>query len=123
MGLDQYFFVKANNSEGEEKDVCIATFRKHPNLHGFFARRWLAQNPDKKEDDFNGEQYVITEEDLTTLLKANQDKDLTEGHGDTHGFFFGERAEEDYHYQVVDVVLKVHQMLEDKFTVVYDSWW
>jgi len=44
MGLDQYLFTQEN----ENKEATLVFYwRKHPDLHGFFANEWVAINPGK----------------------------------------------------------------------------
>jgi len=118
MGLDQYLFTQEN--EGEEATEAFY-WRKHPDLHGFFAREWVAINPNKEETDFNCETLYLTTEILERLEKALLPSG-NESLPKTQGFFFGHS---DGHY--ADQDLKALEFakgaLRKGHKVFYTSWW
>ena len=116
MGLDMYAYVAAKAGqqaefyEGSEWDPDhkehrnpnvnkpreIAYWRKHPNLHGWMARLWLARegNELRELDNFNGIELELDADDLDLLEYVVKARKLP----GTSGFFFGNDAD-DYYYE------------------------
>ena len=100
MGLDQYAYVasKANEIGNDHQD--IAYWRKHPNLHGWMERLWIAKGKPYEEDtwngDFNGVELELTWDDIDKLEKDIKSGVLAELN--TTGFFFG-KPSDDYYYE------------------------
>ena len=141
MGLDMYSYVAARAGQQEEfyegaewdneiKDHRnpnvnrpreIAYWRKHPNLHGWMARLWLARegNELRELDNFNGIELELDADDLDLLEYVVKERELP----GTSGFFFGNDAD-DYYY---DDDLKFIQMARAEiflgFKVFYNSSW
>ena len=98
MGLDMYAYVAAragqqaefydgaewdpDHKEYRHPDVNkpreLAYWRKHPNLHGWMARRWLERegNALRETDNFNGIEFELTAEDLDDLELAVKKRQL-----------------------------------------------
>ena len=70
MGLDMYFY----RGHAEENHQ-IFYFRKHADLHGFLLEIWRSMNPKKTSDEFNCEEFEITNEILHSI--ENECKNLT----------------------------------------------
>ena len=141
MGLDMYAYVAARAGQQDEfykgaewdneiKDHRnpnvnrpreIAYWRKHPNLHGWMARLWLARegNELRELDNFNGIELELDADDLELLEYVVKERELP----GTSGFFFGNDAD-DYYY---DDDLKFIQMARAEiflgFKVFYNSSW
>ena len=121
MGLDMYAQT-VNNSGSQE----IAYWRKHNRLHGWMCEKWLEQNPDKHDYDFNCENLVITSEMLNELEDTINNKNLPE----TSGFFFGQDSYEDYSdpefgYKDDDeqFIKDAREAIKNGDIVEYSSWW
>lgn len=136
MGLDMYAYVasRANQDrewwDGAEMDPDtkeyvnpkvpkpreLAYWRKHPNLHGWFAEEWRSQG---NEGDFNGDELEITWDMLERL-----EYDILEGNlPATQGFFFGNSADDDYREQDLEFVKKARAELFMGLKVFYNSSW
>ena len=123
MGLDQYAHAIDNNGEKEE----LSYWRKHPNLQGFMENLWHEKGcPNKPEEpnslgmsDFNCVPVDLTYEDLDSLEKAVNSKELPQ----TIGFFFGDDSDADYLHEDLEFIEKARKALDSGKTVVYDSWW
>jgi hypothetical protein len=118
MGLDQYLFTQEN--EGEEATEAFY-WRKHPDLHGFFAREWVAINPNKEETDFNCETLYLTTEILERLEKALLPSG-NESLPKTQGFFFG-HSDGYYADQDLKALEFAKGALRKGHKVFYTSWW
>ena len=141
MGLDMYAYVAARAGQQDEfykgaewdneiKDHRnpnvnrpreIAYWRKHPNLHGWMARLWLAREGNELRElyNFNGIELELDADDLELLEYVVKERELP----GTSGFFFGNDAD-DYYY---DDDLKFIQMARAEiflgFKVFYNSSW
>ena len=118
MGLDQYLFTQEN--EGEEATEAFY-WRKHPDLHGFFAREWVAINPNKEETDLNCETLYLTTEILERLEKALLPSG-NESLPKTQGFFFG-HSDGYYADQDLKALEFAKGALRKGHKVFYTSWW
>ena len=118
MGLDQNAFSVDKNGERVE----IAYWRKHNRLQGWMEERYA--NKGGKEE-FNCVDLELTEEDITDLETAIEERELPE----TGGFFFGNDSYSDYEGEYgyketdVDFIKKARQILESGNRVVYSCWW
>ena len=123
MGLDQYAHAIDNNGEKEE----LAYWRKHPNLQGFMENLWHEKGcPNKPEkpnslgmSDFNCVPVDLTHEDLDSLEKSVNSKELPE----TGGFFFGDDSDDYYKEKDLEFIQKAREALDAGLTVEYSSWW
>ena len=129
MGLDQYAHAIDNNGEKEE----LAYWRKHPNLQGFMENLWTSKGkPGLSEvladsdgmsgigmSDFNCVPVDLTYEDLDSLEKAVNSKELPE----TGGFFFGDDSDDYYKEKDLEFIQKGREALDAGLTVEYSSWW
>ena len=123
MGLDMYAFsTKAKLKKEVDFDTInvdaeeIHYWRKHPNLHGWMQE--LYESKGGKSDSFNGDNVVLTNNDLLDLERDIMDGNLP----DTAGFFFGnsdgeEKADD------LEFVKKAMQEIKEGKTVYYTSWW
>lgn len=136
MGLDMYAYsaVKANQDrewwdgaelDPETKDYVnnlvakpkeIAYWRKHPNLHGWFAEEWRSQG---NEGNFNGDELEI---DWAMLERLEYD--IREGNlPSTQGFFFGNPADDYYYNQDLEFIKNARAELFLGLKVFYNSSW
>ena len=99
-----------------QKPREIAYWRKHPNLHGWFAKQWRSQG---NEGDFNGDELEITWDMLERL-----EYDILEGNlPKTQGFFFGNSADDDYREQDLEFIKNARAELFMGLKVFYNSSW
>jgi len=141
MGLDMYAYVAARAGqqaefyEGAEWDNEIkdhrnpnvnrpreiAYWRKHPNLHGWMARLWLARegNELRETDNFNGVELELDADDLDFL------EDTIKAHAlpGTSGFFFGENADQHYYNDDLKFIQMARAELFMGLKVFYNSSW
>lgn len=136
MGLDMYAYsaTKANQDsewwDGAEMDKDtheyvnpkmtkpkeLAYWRKHPNLHGWFAEEWRNQG---NEGDFNGDELEITWDMLERL-----EYDVMEGNlPGTSGFFFGNPADDYYYKQDLEFIKNARAEIFLGLKVFYNSSW
>ena len=123
MGLDMYAYrtpVQLSKSVDFEDEVSedytrIATWRKHPNLHGWMKKLYELKGGVSTE--FNCVPVELTRGDLETLRFAVQQNLLP----DTSGFFFGNSN----HVGSADLgfIEIALQALDEGDRVFYDSWW
>lgn len=99
----------------------IAYWRKHPNLHGWMARRWLARegNDLHETDNFNGIEFELTAEDLDDLEYDVQHNRLPP----TSGFFFGEGADDYYKPSDLKFIQEARAEMFLGLKVFYNSSW
>ena len=141
MGLDMYAYVAARAGQQDEfyegaeldpdtrnyvnpkvnKPREIAYWRKHPNLHGWMAQRWLARegNALRETDNFNGIEFELTAEDLDELEYAVQNDQLPA----TSGFFFGEGADDYYKPSDLKFIQEARAEMFLGLKVFYNSSW
>lgn len=116
MGLDQYAFATLAEKIGDavvdfphsfgiskydinaQPAIQLAYWRKHPNLHGWMQRLYLAKGGKPPREDgmgggycFNGDAVLLTIEDIEQLAKDVEAEALPP----TSGFFFGQSQPED----------------------------
>jgi len=122
MGLDQYAFAK---KEGQTV-VKIAYWRKHPNLQGWMECLWrrrynkgmffsdtLMAHP---KGNFNGEELVLTEEDILQLYDEAEQLPVTTG------FFFSQSRVEDV-VSTEEFCIEALDYISRGYQIVYDSSW
>jgi hypothetical protein len=141
MGLDMYAYVAAKAGqqaefyEGSEWDPDhkehrnpnvnkprdIAYWRKHPNLHGWMAQRWLQRegNELRETDNFNGIEFELTAEDLDDLERAVKKRQLPA----TSGFFFGSDADQHYYNEDLKFIQAARAEMFLGLKVFYNSSW
>jgi len=136
MGLDMYAYIATRANQDRDwwadaeldtdtkeyvnpkiqKPREIAYWRKHPNLHGWFAEQWRSQG---NKGDFNGDELEITWDMLERLeydiLESNLPK--------TQGFFFGNSADDDYREQDLEFIKNARAELFMGLKVFYNSSW
>ena len=141
MGLDMYAYVAARAGQQEEfyegaewdneiKDHRnpnvnrpreIAYWRKHPNLHGWMARLWLARegNELRELDNFNGIELELDADDLELLEYVVKERELP----GTSGFFFGNDADDYYYNDDLKFIQMARAEMFLGFKVFYNSSW
>jgi hypothetical protein len=141
MGLDMYAYVAAKAGQQEEfyegaewdneiKDHRnpnvnrpreIAYWRKHPNLHGWMARLWLARegNELRELDNFNGIELELDADDLDLLEYVVKARELP----GTSGFFFGNDADDYYYTDDLKFIQMARAEMFLGFKVFYNSSW
>ena len=135
MGLDQNAYVITGRRvkdewSGDEIDEHeqLATWRKHPNLHGFMEQLWIEKGTpglDPKDagsmfgSDFNCVELVLTVEDINRL----EQNILAGGLPATEGFFFGDDSDEYYRETDLEFCQNARKALADGQKVAYNSWW
>lgn len=80
MGLDMYL----NGLERDSKEIELAAWRKHPDLHGFVVRTFAAGVDDCAPIE-------LSADDLKLVLKVAKEGKLPK----TTGFFFGDSGMHD----------------------------
>jgi hypothetical protein len=141
MGLDMYAYCAAKAGQQEEfyegaewdneiKDHRnpnvnrpreIAYWRKHPNLHGWMARLWLARegNELRELDNFNGIELELDADDLDLLEYVVKERELP----GTSGFFFGNDADDYYYNDDLKFIQMARAEMFLGFKVFYNSSW
>jgi len=99
----------------------IAYWRKHPNLHGWMARLWLAReaNALRESNNFNGVELELTAEDLDNLEAAVKARELPS----TTGFFFGNESDNYYQESDLKFIQDARAEMFFGFKVFYNSSW
>lgn len=121
MGLDMYAYVasKADDDFDNHQEICY--WRKHPNLHGWMEKLWLAQDNTRTDKTFNGVELELTWEDIDKL-----EKDIKSGEVSklgTTGFFFGNPSDDIYRDQDLQFCIDAKAELFLKRKVFYNSSW
>ena len=141
MGLDMYAYVAARAGQQDEfykgaewdneiKDHRnpnvnrpreIAYWRKHPNLHGWMARLWLAREGNELRDvnNFNGIELELEADDLDLLEYVVKERELP----GTSGFFFGNDADDYYYNDDLKFIQMARAEMFMGFKVFYNSSW
>ncbi len=137
MGLDQYAYVAASETQHDEywatgswdagthdfvspvtKPRELAYWRKHPNLQGWMQSLWLEKGGDP-DCSFNGVQLELTWEDLERL-----EEDIVNGKLPvTEGFFFGHNADEHYRNEDLAFIKAARAEIFSGLKVFYNSSW
>ena len=99
----------------------IAYWRKHPNLHGWMARLWLARegNELRELDNFNGIELELDADDLDLLEYVVKARELP----GTSGFFFGNDADDYYYNDDLKFIQMARAEMFLGFKVFYNSSW
>ena len=122
MGLDMYAYktkVKPETEtdfKGNDGDVEIAYWRKHPNLHGWMENLYYAKGG--KADTFNCVNLELTFQDIKELYEAIKTNNLPS----TSGFFFGQSTHEEMETDL-EFVEKALEATQSGESVYYSSWW
>ena len=125
MGLDQYLIAKKDGV-----DTVIGTWRKCPDLHGYFEQLWndrgqpMPQGRKKDENplggDFNCIPLELSLKDITNVMRAIRNRKLPH----TEGFFFGSS---DNDKEQIKNDLKIFKTAKEYLSngskIYYDSWW
>ena len=141
MGLDMYVYVAAKAGQQEEfyegsewdpdhkehrnpnvnRPREIAYWRKHPNLHGWMARLWLARegNELRELDNFNGIELELDADDLELLEYVVKERELP----GTSGFFFGNDADDYYYNDDLKFIQMARAEMFLGLKVFYNSSW
>ena len=141
MGLDMYAYVAARAGQQDEfykgaewdneiKDHRnpnvnrpreIAYWRKHPNLHGWMARLWLAREGNELRElyNFNGIELELDADDLELLEYVVKERELP----GTSGFFFGNDADDYYYNDDLKFIQMARAEIFLGFKVFYNSSW
>ena len=142
MGLDQYAYIAMKQGERDEwyeaaewdndakelvhptmpKPRELAYWRKHPNLQGWMERLWeqkLIEQGIDNPHQFNGIELELTAEDLDALERAVVHGQLPS----THGFFFGDNADEHYRESDLEFIKNARAELFFGLKVFYNSSW
>jgi len=115
MGLDMYMYLE----EEGKKPTSIAYWRKHPNLHGFFTKKWEDLGYGKKEN-FNGDTLELTDEIIDEALF----KIVMNALPNTDGFFFGESEfTKEAIEQDIESLKVAQRLVRDGKRVVYYADW
>lgn len=129
MGLDQYAYIKL--APEYDNWLFLAEWRKHPNLQGWMERLWRkkmnSSEPYEKDtyidDGFNGIELELTLEDINNLELDIRIERLDGGFGTTTGFFFGDKADEEYKWKDLTFCDRAKVALRNNHTVYYNSSW
>ena len=113
--------LKEHRNPNVNRPREIAYWRKHPNLHGWMARLWLARenNALQETDNFNGIELELTAEDLDNLELAVKNKQLPS----TSGFFFGNEADDYYRESDLKFIQMARAEMFLGLKVFYNSSW
>jgi len=116
MGLDQWATVRPEGM-GEDKEIRVFSWRKHPNLQGWMERLWRERGG---TGDFNQPESVeLRVDDLVALEKAVTDSNLPQ----TVGFFFGQDSDEEYICDDLQFIGRARDAITSGHRVFYASWW
>jgi hypothetical protein len=113
MGLDQYWLVKATKT--------IHTHRKFNALQGFMEKEWEAAGND---DNFNCQEFYITEEILDRLEAAIKADELEP----TEGFFYGNTEKNEWYFEDIKdltetVIPDLRKRMENDENIYYSCWY
>jgi len=112
---------KEHRNPNVNKPRDIAYWRKHPNLHGWMAQRWLERegNELRETDNFNGIEFELTAEDLDDLEYVVKKRRLPA----TSGFFFGDNADQHYYNEDLKFIQAARAEMFLGLKVFYNSSW
>ena len=120
MGLDMYAYC----TEATLTDIdfatpddahAIATWRKHPNLHGWMERLYRTKGGTQC---FNCVNLKLEPEDFDALEAEVMADTLPQ----TIGFFFGESLPEDKELDLA-FMAEARERFENGDSIFYSSWW
>lgn len=113
MGLDQFLLRKE----------LIATWRKHPDLHGWMENRWREQTG--STEIFNCVDFELCEADILDCMEAVKTNSLpcTDGpsFGDENEWTAEQRARQKQ--EDITVLEDALRRLQAGECIVYSSWW
>ena len=129
MGLDQYAYIKFQPEY--ENWLFLAEWRKHPNLQGWMERLWRKKmstsEPYEKDtyidNGFNGVEVELALEDILKLEQDIKDEVLDGNWGTTTGFFFGDKADDEYRWKDLTFCDRAKVALKNNHPVYYNSSW
>ena len=112
---------KEHRNPNVNKPRDIAYWRKHPNLHGWMAQRWLERegNELRETDNFNGIEFELTADDLDDLEYVVKKRRLPA----TSGFFFGDNADQHYYNEDLKFIQAARAEMFLGLKVFYNSSW
>lgn len=121
MGLDMYAFstdqrTRALDFKTPKDSEEIASWRKHPNLHGWMEELYRAR--EGKAACFNCVNLALSGDDIDALERTI----LADALPFTEGFFFGESCPEDKEEDIA-FIAKARACLAAGKSVFYTSWW
>lgn len=140
MGLDMYVFKSKTKPEHEitcceanedgviirgrelwaNGDEQLHYFRKHPDLHGYFAELWRGRGgPVTDWTSFNGGDGIEITEDILEHLEMIVNQNALPH---TEGFFFGESRPEDKP-DTLEMIRKCREAIKEGFFCYYTSSW
>ena len=113
--------IKDHRNPNVNRPREIAYWRKHPNLHGWMARLWLARegNELRELDNFNGIELELDADDLDLLEYVVKERELP----GTSGFFFGNDADDYYYNDDLKFIQMARAEMFLGFKVFYNSSW
>lgn len=113
--------IKDHRNPNVNRPREIAYWRKHPNLHGWMARLWLARegNELREVDNFNGIELELDADDLELLEYVIKERELP----GTSGFFFGNDADDYYYTDDLKFIQMARAEMFLGFKVFYNSSW
>ena len=113
--------IKDHRNPNVNRPREIAYWRKHPNLHGWMARLWLARegNELRELDNFNGIELELDADDLDLLEYVVKARELP----GTSGFFFGNDADDYYYNDDLKFIQMARAEMFLGFKVFYNSSW
>lgn len=121
MGLDMYAFITSKpirqvDFRRPRDSEQIATWRKHPNLHGWMEDLYRSRGG--KASCFNTVNLALSAADIDELERVVLADELPF----TEGFFFGESTPEDKKDDLA-FIARARQCLALGKSVFYTSWW
>ena len=113
--------IKDHRNPNVNRPREIAYWSKHPNLHGWMARLWLARegNELRELDNFNGIELELDADDLDLLEYVVKARELP----GTSGFFFGNDADDYYYNDDLKFIQMARAEMFLGFKVFYNSSW
>jgi hypothetical protein len=137
MGLDQYAYrrdpeddrkAKPGIEGVEDKKDVIATWRKHPALHGYMEKLWMKKGkhigvPETPfGSGFNaGQEVELTSDDLDELEDLIHKDHLSLSF--KGGFFFGDDCSRQERKSDLAFIRKARKQIEKGYRIYYSSWW
>ena len=122
MGLDQYAYIKTEES-GDEGDTPKFVWRKHSKLQTFMEALY-EDRTGLSASDLNCGELQLQAGDIDTLEQAVKGSALPQCAG---GFFFGHQSQDDQATEYRDYDLEfcawARAELEHGSTVIYSCWW
>ena len=99
--------------------ILLHRWRKHPNLHGWMARRWGRERNKNTLDRFTVQERIALDvQDMDALEHAVRNGNLPPTSGICFGKSTGEEVQDD-----LDFIAKARRALFEGKLVYYTSWW